>query len=349
MSTYFCLLTAIGQASIANAVALNEDVQLAEMAVGDGNGNPITPLATMTELVNEVYRIPVNTIYVDPQDAGHVIAEMVIPSNQGGWTVREVGLFDANGDLFAVGSLPDSVKPATGEGAGAEMTVRMHLTMSAAQAEAIELKIDPTIVLSTRQYVDESIATHSADGDAHPDKADVGHTHNYEPRTATDTIYIGCGAMTPSVTNGASIETVEDATNGLSRTVGGFANDADSSLEFDFIMPSNWDLGTVFAQIGWTAPTASAGDEVRFTLAGVAVNDGEALDAALGAAVNVDDAVVTAGASHTSGASAAMTVGGTPATGCRGRFKLTRDADYGTQPLTDVVQGLGILITYGKA
>lgn len=177
MSTYFCLLTAIGQASIANAVALNQDVELSEMAVGDGDGSAITPLATMTELVNEVYRIPVNTIYIDPQDAGHVVAEMVIPSNQGGWTVREVGLFDVGGNLFAVGSLPDSVKPATGEGAGAEMTVRMHLTMSAAQAEAIELKIDPTVVLSTRQYVDESIATHAVDGDAHPDKADADHTH----------------------------------------------------------------------------------------------------------------------------------------------------------------------------
>jgi hypothetical protein len=178
MSTYFCLLTAVGQASIANAVALNQDVQLAEMAVGDGDGSAITPMATMTELVNEVYRIPVNTIYIDPQDAGHVIAEMVIPSNQGGWTVREVGLFDADGHLFAVGSLPESVKPATGEGAGAEMTVRMHLTMSAAQAETIDIKIDPTIVLSTRQYVDESIASHAVNVNAHPDKAGVVHSHD---------------------------------------------------------------------------------------------------------------------------------------------------------------------------
>jgi hypothetical protein len=182
MSTYFCLLTAVGQASIANAVALDQDVQLAEMAVGDGDGSAITPMATMTELVNEVYRIPVNTIYIDPQDAGHVIAEMVIPSNQGGWTVREVGLFDTDGHLFAVGSLPESVKPATGEGAGAEMTVRMHLTMSAAQAETIDIKIDPTIVLSTRQYVDESIASHAVNVNAHPDKAGVDHTHDgYAP------------------------------------------------------------------------------------------------------------------------------------------------------------------------
>jgi phage-related tail fiber protein len=137
------------------------------MGVGDGNGNPITPLETMTELVNEVYRIPINTIYVDKLDVGHIIAEMVIPSNEGGWTVREVGLFDVDGNLFAVGSLPESVKPATGEGAGAEITVRMHLVMSAAQADSIEIKIDTTVVLSTRQYVVEKIVTHDEDPAAH--------------------------------------------------------------------------------------------------------------------------------------------------------------------------------------
>ena len=178
MSTYYCILTEIGQAQVANAVALDQDVQLTAMAVGDGGGNPITPQTNMTELVNEVFRAQLNTLSVDPQDPGHVIAELVIPNNEGGWTVRECGLFNAAGDLFAVGSLPASDKPALGEGAGAELTVRMHLTMTTEQADAIEIKIDPTVVLASRGYVDESIATHGMDIDAHPDKADIIHSHS---------------------------------------------------------------------------------------------------------------------------------------------------------------------------
>uniref|UniRef100_UPI00255AF55E phage tail-collar fiber domain-containing protein n=1 Tax=Pseudodesulfovibrio pelocollis TaxID=3051432 RepID=UPI00255AF55E len=177
MSTYFCLLTESGRAAVANAVALNQAVALAQMAVGDGGGTLIAPQASMTGLVGEVYRAPVNTVFVNPDDPGHVIAELVIPNNQGGWTVREVGLMDADGNLFAVGSVPASVKPATGEGAGAEMTVRMHLVMSTAEAGTIQIKVDPTVVLATRQYVVQSIADHAAAGDAHPDKADVDHTH----------------------------------------------------------------------------------------------------------------------------------------------------------------------------
>ncbi|XPV75535.1 MAG: phage tail protein [Desulfovibrio sp.] len=169
MSTYYCLLTETGQASLANAVALNEQVQLTEMAVGDGNGAQITPQPTMTGLVNEVHRSQLNSLRVDPSDAGHVIAEMVIPSTKGGWTVREFGVFDAAGNLFAIGRVPDSIKPAADDGAGAEMTIRMHMSVSAAESGKIELKIDPTVILSTRQHVADSIAAHALDAGAHGD------------------------------------------------------------------------------------------------------------------------------------------------------------------------------------
>ena len=102
-------------------------------------------------------------------------------------------------------------------------------------------------------------------------------------------------------------------------------------------------------ELDWTAPTAKTGDEVRFTLAAVAVNDGEAMATALGSAVSVDDSVTVAGAEQISAASAAMTAGGTPTAGCKVRFKLVRDFDYGTQPLSDVVQLNGIRLAYGKA
>ena len=361
MSTYFCLLTAIGQASIANAVALNQDVQLAEMAVGDGDGTPITPLATMTTLVNEVYRIPANTIYVDSQDAGHVVTEMVIPNNQGGWTVREIGLFDVNGDLFAVGSLPESVKPATGEGAGAEMTLRMHLSMSAAQAETVEIKIDPTVVLSTRQHVttkivehDEDVAAHGnlgpglvnhiADNEAHggPHAAE-NHTHS-----SIETDYISGASMTPASTNGAAVEIVETTTNKQDFAVMVFAGDADSVAEFSFPMPENWDRGDIKAKIFWSPEVGSSiGDDVSFDLQAVALSEGDALDVAFaGAGVAIADQVLGEGESYLSPASAALTIEGNPAPADLIQFRLARDVSEGPTPMSVGCRVLGIWIQY---
>jgi len=165
---YYCILTKAGEAQMANALALGRPVALAEMAVGDGNDAPVDPAATMTGLVREKYKADINKLSIAEDDPGHVIAELVIPTDQGGWTIREVGLFDSNGDLFAIGNTPDSYKPTGAEGALAEQTIRVHLTMSEAGAGAIQLKIDPTVVLASRQYVDSEISDHNDDADAHP-------------------------------------------------------------------------------------------------------------------------------------------------------------------------------------
>jgi len=356
MSTYFCLLTAIGQASIANAVALNQDVQLAEMAVGDGGGSAITPLVTMTELVNEVYRIPVNTIYINPQDAGHVIAEMVIPSNQGGWTVREVGLFDADGNLFAVGNLADSVKPATGEGAGAEMTVRMHLVMSAGEAGTIQIKVDPTVVLATRQYVVQSIADHDAAPGAHPDKADAGHTHDEYAMAghthpiipAIETDYIDASALLPTDDGGAASGVIATDTHGQRYGYRSLPGDADASVEITYPMPEAWDRGPIKLKAVWTpGEGASAGEDMTLVAQAVALGDGESLDAAIAAAgVTIADQAQAVGAAHVSPASAALTVEGAPDLGDLIHLRITRDVDAGATPMAADCQLLGIWLQY---
>jgi len=176
------------------------------------------------------------------------------------------------------------------------------------------------------------------------------HTHTgYEPRTTTGSIFIGGGAMTASVTDGPSIVPIEDS-NGLTRRVPAFGTDTDQSVCMEYPMPSDWNGGTLTAQLFWNAPsTAVADDEVGFTLAAVAVGDGGSPGAALGTAVNITDAAISASVDHESAASAAMTVGGAPAAGRMVRFLLTRDCDYGAQPLADVVNVLGLRIHYTKA
>ncbi|EFH5869202.1 TPA: phage tail protein [Escherichia coli] len=156
MSTkFYTLLTDIGAAKLASAAALGVPLKITHMAVGDGGGVLPTPDAKQTALVNEKRRAALNMLYIDPQNSSQIIAEQVIPENEGGWWIREVGLFDESGALIAVGNCPESYKPQLAEGSGRTQTVRMVLITSS--TDNIILKIDPAVVLATRKYVDDRV------------------------------------------------------------------------------------------------------------------------------------------------------------------------------------------------
>ncbi|EFH1522766.1 phage tail protein [Escherichia coli] len=152
---FYTLLTDIGAAKLASAAALGVPLKITHMAVGDGGGVLPTPDAKQTALVNEKRRAALNMLYIDPQNSSQIIAEQVIPENEGGWWIREVGLFDESGALIAVGNCPESYKPQLAEGSGRTQTVRMVLITSS--TDNITLKIDPAVVLATRKYVDDKV------------------------------------------------------------------------------------------------------------------------------------------------------------------------------------------------
>ncbi|MDA8497960.1 phage tail protein [Citrobacter sp. Igbk 17] len=152
---FYTLLTDIGAAKLASAAALGIPLKITHMAVGDGGGALPTPSAQQTALVAEKRRAALNMLYIDPQNSSQIIAEQVIPETEGGWWIREVGLFDENGALIAVGNCPESYKPQLVEGSGRTQTVRMVLITSS--TDNITLKIDPAVVLATRKYVDDKV------------------------------------------------------------------------------------------------------------------------------------------------------------------------------------------------
>lgn len=150
---FYTLLTEIGAAKLASSAALGVPLNITRMAVGDGGGVLPTPNAQQTKLVAEKRRADLNMLYIDPQNSSQIIAEQVIPETEGGWWIREVGLFDDTGALIAVGNCPESYKPQLAEGSGRTQTVRMVLITSS--TENVTLKIDPAVVLATRKYVDD--------------------------------------------------------------------------------------------------------------------------------------------------------------------------------------------------
>ena len=152
---YFALLTSQGAAKLANATALGTKLQITEMALGDGGGTLPTPDATQTRLIGEKRRAPLNSLTVDAANSSQIIAEQIIPESEGGFWIREIGLFDADGVLIAVANCAETYKPQLQEGSGRTQTVRMILIMNS--TTVVTLKIDPSVVLATRKYVDNAV------------------------------------------------------------------------------------------------------------------------------------------------------------------------------------------------
>ncbi|NBF04722.1 phage tail protein [Pseudomonas sp. Fl5BN2] len=155
-SQFFAILTAVGEAKQANATALGTPWTFKEMAVGDANGTDPIPNKAQTKLLNEWRRAPVNQVRTDPANPNIIITEQVIPPDVGGRWIREIGLFDADGDLVAVANCAPSFKPLLAQGTGKTQVIRMNFIV--ANTAQIVLKIDPAVVLATRQYVDDSLA-----------------------------------------------------------------------------------------------------------------------------------------------------------------------------------------------
>lgn len=245
--TYYAILTAAGEAKLANAAALNQPLQISRMAVGDGNGTLPTPNRTQTALAKENYRADLNSLIVDPANASQLIAELVIPETTGGWWIREMGLYDASGVLIAVCNCPPSYKPQLAEGSGRTQVLRMVLIVSS--TSAVELKIDPSVVLATRTFVDTSVQA-------------VANQQGYKaPALAATTGVItlsGLQTLDGVVLSAGDRVLVKDQTvvkdNGLyvvSATTWTRAQDADSSLEVRPGMLVHVQTGVVNANSLW--------------------------------------------------------------------------------------------------
>lgn len=146
------LHTAYGLARLADAERNDARINLTHMAVGDGNGNPTDPDEAQTQLVRERYRATINRLYPFPGNPQRFTAEMVVPVGVGGFTLREVGVFDDTGALFLVGNLPETYKPTQAlDEAFADTIVRVEFMIG--NAEVITLQVDPNIAVASQAWV----------------------------------------------------------------------------------------------------------------------------------------------------------------------------------------------------
>lgn len=154
---YYTILTKVGQAKIANAIAYGRQVQLSKFVLGDGGGTSYDPDESQTALKHEVYRANVGNVVVSDETINMLEVNMAVPADVGGWIVREMGILDADGDLIAISKTPDDPKPGAGSGAAKDVVYRLFIVVT--NTDAVEIKIDPTVTVATKAEVEAVAAS----------------------------------------------------------------------------------------------------------------------------------------------------------------------------------------------
>ena len=163
MADYYTLLTNAGIAYETACKAAGVPIKLAQISVGDGNGAVYNPDASAKALKREVWRGPLNALFQDEKNANWLMAEVTIPSDVGGWYVREAGLWTDTGILYAIVKYPESYKPVLAtSGSGKEFYIRSIFETS--NASNVTLLIDDTVVKATRAWVMDYLAQQLAKG-----------------------------------------------------------------------------------------------------------------------------------------------------------------------------------------
>ena len=148
---YKTIYTSTGLALVSQAVSQQKTIEITHFAVGDGNGNTIEPNESMRQLVREKYRSTVNRIYQDPENENRYTAEMIIPVTVEGFVIREIALFDRNGNMIIVGNTPEVYKPTIAEGVTQDTVYRIPFVIS--NPEVLELNFDPNVIIATHQWI----------------------------------------------------------------------------------------------------------------------------------------------------------------------------------------------------
>jgi hypothetical protein len=163
-----------------------------------------------------------------------------------------------------------------------------------------------------------------------------------------DTIWFPAASMTSRITDGSLFTTHEFATNKMNLDMLAFDPTNKEYADFSFIMPEQWDLGTIKAKFAWTyASVPGAGTKVEWALSGVAIADVADIDVATGTPKPAADVISTPYFQHLTPATAAITIGGAPILGKFVNFTIYRNAATDDDLNVDALL-IGVWIQYNK-
>ncbi|HEA7352931.1 TPA: phage tail protein [Campylobacter coli] len=148
-SEYYTILTKIGIAKFIAARASGNGVNLKSFKL---SSKVILPSEEMQSLEEIVYEANINSKSVDENNPNYINLMCYVPSDIGGFEINAIGIYDEVGDLLAVGNLPRTYKPILKEGSAKELMIKIVMELS--NAEEVILKLDPSVIMASRDYVD---------------------------------------------------------------------------------------------------------------------------------------------------------------------------------------------------
>ncbi|NFH90894.1 phage tail protein [Clostridium botulinum] len=146
---YYTILTNIGQAKIANSLYTGEKIDFATLKLGDGNGTMCYPTPEQTDVVHEVWSGTITHVEIDEENPNWMNAYVLIPPKDGGFYIREMAMFDSEGDMLAIANCAESYKPVIDECSAKEITMKM--TVAIVNTSTVTLKIDPAVIYAKRK------------------------------------------------------------------------------------------------------------------------------------------------------------------------------------------------------
>ncbi len=302
---YFTILTDAGIAKLAGAFNGGENISFTKFAVGSGIDNAVyTPLSNQTSLKGEVFRANINEISLDDNNSSLVIFDLILPSNIGGFTVREIGLFDNNNILLAIAKSPPTYKPDIATGAVGDTHFKIMLDVG--NNDKVTLTIDPSIVLASRKFVEEKInisaglldkkitaaiaaaisnvnlsledgsitSSKFADGSITTSKYADGSITNIklaDSMIGKHSIYMPAGAMLATKNNGAKLKLTHLANEGRNINTLDFSGSLWNAAQFSIAMPKSWNAGAVQFQLYWLCDHLTITNGATFKIAACSI------------------------------------------------------------------------------
>jgi phage-related tail fiber protein len=120
---YYNVITNKGLIKHASSISSGVKLDLKYIVVGSGYEND--PESADEQLQNFEYQSELTYVGIDKNNPNQLIIEGVVDEIAGPFYIREVGILDSDGDLFAIGKYPETFKPESEANSGKRLYIRM--------------------------------------------------------------------------------------------------------------------------------------------------------------------------------------------------------------------------------